>query len=99
MRKWLYLILDHRDSDRVGLIEISETHSATTATKNEVGYRHKLNKETGERWKQKEVGLGCADFEDEDDYEDRVGDVISDKLDDIDDEYLAEAGLEPEVTA
>ena len=96
MRKYLYLITEHPDDDMVGKVVITDKPKLTGAQKNKEGVCQKRNLDTGETWQYQEVGLGYADFDDEEDYEERISDVIDEKFDEIDDEHLEKAGIELE---
>lgn len=93
-RKYLYLLTDHPDQELVGRVEITDSPKLCTAEKNEEGVCRKRNLDTREQYDYHLVGLGHADFEDETDYEERIGDVIEDKLAEIDSSHLEKAGVE-----
>lgn len=98
MRRHLYLITDHPNDELVGNVE-ARSGRYPRAKKNEERPIDKRNLETNETWEERVVGLGYHDFEDEADYQDneKFAEVVQDKLDDIDDEHLEAAGLDPEV--
>ena len=98
MRKHLYLITDHPDDDYVGNVEMT-THRHERVTKNEEGPIDRRNMETGELTQYSCVGLGYHDFDDEDDYHENAGDVVQEKLAEIDAKWHEKAGVEPEVPA
>lgn len=103
MRKHLYLITEHEDSDKVGLLKTTDTR-LTGAKKNEERVIQTLDREAIERGEitdddrgeYKVVGLGYHDFEDGDDYEETIGNVVQEKLSEIDTEHLEKAGHDPE---
>lgn len=96
MRKHLYLITEHENDDLVGTCKITDQRFSHPL-KNEEGDITVLD-ENSEGFEDvgRMVGMGYADFEDEDDYEARVADVIQQKLGDIDAEHLEKAGLDPQ---
>lgn len=93
MRKYLSLVIDAPEDEAVGKVMIRDSPPASLAGKNEVGTAEYSNIETGNSWEETEVGLGYHDFEDEDDYKERLPDVIHRKLEEIDDEHLEAAGV------
>jgi hypothetical protein len=93
MRKYLYLITDHPDSDLVGNVEFAEK-PALAAEKNTETARDKRNRRTGEEWTEMIVSLGHADFDSQEDYESRMADVAESKLKEIDDDHLRKAGID-----
>lgn len=96
MRRYFYLVTESEtEPDRVGGVSV-QSMRRQRAKKNEERVASKRNIETGETWDEHYVSLGHHDFEDEDDYEERVGEVIQEKLQEIDAEHLESAGLEPE---
>ena len=96
MRKHFYLITEHEDDERVGLIGIADKQYSRVR-KNEESPIHVLDEDEAEiRTVGKRVGMGYVDFEDEDDYDDRIGEVTRRKLGEIDEEWLEKAGHEPE---
>lgn len=96
VRKHFYLITEHDKEDRVGGVSVMGSR-LSRPEKNEEGPVTVLDEEKrGFSEIGKQVHLGYADFEDEDDYEDRVGDVIRKKLAEVDRRWLEKAGLEPE---
>lgn len=99
MRRYLYLITEHPDEDRVGKIIVANSPRMTSAEKNKEGVCQKRDLETEDTWRFHEVGLGYADFEDEADYEERASNVIDQKLREIDAEYLEKAEIDLEEVA
>lgn len=93
MRKHLYLITEHRDESRVGKIEFAESRHEHIG-KNEEGGVDMRNMNTNETWSYKAVGLGYHDFEDEKDYHERIGDVATEKLREVDEKHLEKASIE-----
>jgi hypothetical protein len=100
MRKHFYLVLEHEEDDYVGAIQIQD-HRSDRAFKDDPGPMMVLDDDAKDfRTVGRKVGIGYHDFEDDADYEDRIEDVIDAKLREVDEEYLAEAGHDPqEVTA
>lgn len=104
MRKYIYLITeDPRRQDMVGLLEITD-NLKTPSSKNEET-AHRMADWSGEgaptdddRWTRRLVSVGHADFEDEDDYADRIESVVRGKLDEIDDRHIEKAGIAEEVS-
>jgi len=94
MRKYLYLITEHEEEERVGLCNVTD-RPFTDAEKNSEGTLSVFNRETGDfRDVGKLVGLGYADFDSESTYESEIGDVIDRKLSEVDEGWLEKAGLE-----
>jgi len=98
MRKHLYLITEHPDNEQVGRVELRDRRHELVE-KNEEGVVETFNTGTGERREFWCVGLGYYDFEDEDQYEEAVGDVCREKLSEVDAKWHEKAGVEPEVSA
>lgn len=95
MRRYFYLITaNERNGDRVGGVSIN-TNRRQRSEKNTEVATDKRDLETNDVWEERYVSLGYHDFEDEEDYEENVGDVIQEKLEDIDDRHLETAGLDP----
>lgn len=94
-RDHLYLITSHPEDSHVGCIERREKRYEM-AKKNEEARVDKLNGETGERFTMKVVGLGYHDFESDDPDEETFVRVYQEKLSEIDEDHLREAGLDPE---
>ena len=96
MRRYFYLITDNeRYPDRVGGVS-TDSMRRPQAAKNEERISRKRDIETGETWKEHYVSLGHYDFEDESDYENNVGDVIKQKLAEIDESHLEGVGIDPD---
>jgi hypothetical protein len=96
MRKHLYLITEHEEQDRVGGISITDSR-LSRASKNDETPIHQIDHEKEDFVVVgKQVALGYVDFDDEDDYEDRISDEIKRKLAEVDRSHLEKAGLEPE---
>lgn len=99
MRKYLYLVTEHDETERVGGCKIMD-QQMSRPLKNEEGDITVLDREKG-GFEQvgRMVGMGYADFEDEQDYEERIGDVIQEKLTEIDATHLEKAGVEQVIEA
>lgn len=96
MRKHLYLVVENeRYPDREGGVSIHDTR-ATPSSKNEQTVQHMRNFETGDEWTVTHVSLGYVDFDDEDEYEEQIGDAVKRKLAEIDERHLIDAGLDPD---
>lgn len=95
MRKYIYLVVDHPDEELVGKIRFSEGRQVRPE-KGQKAEVDKLNVDTEERYTETLVGLGYHDFDDQEDYKDRWGEVAEQKLAEVDKEHLEAAGLEPE---
>lgn len=98
MRKYLHLITEHDDPDMVGLVKLTDSPIAH-AKKNEERVIHTLDVEALDAGEMdlseyQCVGLGYADFEDEDDYRERAPDVLRQKFAEIDGAYLEKVGLD-----
>ncbi|WP_395166316.1 hypothetical protein [Natrinema pallidum] len=96
MRKYLYLITEHPDEDKVGQVITTDSPKPTAAEKNVEGVCQNRDLDSGETWSFIEVGLGYADFSDESDYLENGLEVIQKKLGEIDEEYLEKAGIDLE---
>lgn len=100
MRKHFYLITEHENEDRVGLISITDARLSKPLKNEEADIIVLDDDKKDFNHIGKEVGLGYADFEDEDDYKDRIDEVVKEKLADIDKHWLEKAGHDvAEVTA
>ncbi|WP_323192446.1 hypothetical protein [Halostella sp. PRR32] len=100
MRKHFYLITEHPNEDRVGQIEVTSQRK-TPSSKNEETACHKMRfdeerESIEDRFTQMNVSIGYYDFEDEDGYQEQASDVVQSKLEEIDEEHLRKAGLDPE---
>lgn len=93
MRRHFYLVVDSPKEDFVGGVDIHDMRYEA-AKKNEQRTIRKHNVRTDERFTEEVVSLGYHDFEDEADYDDRVNDVVLEKLQEIDDRHLEAAGVE-----
>lgn len=94
-RKWMYLIVDSPHEDYIGNVSIRDSQMQTDARKNERGQTRKLNRETGETYVETVVGMGYHDFEDEEDYEENIGEVMPEKLAELEDRHLESVGVNP----
>jgi hypothetical protein len=95
VRKHLYLITEHENDDRVGLVTVLDTRLSRSA-KNEETPIHVLDEEAKDfRTVGKQVSLGYVDFESEQDYEKAFADELDRKLAEIDDCHLHKAGHDP----
>lgn len=92
MRKHFYLVTEHRDEERVGLIEIKDSQHRNSS-KNEETIVYKYDQLNDERYSVKVVSMGYQDFEDYDEYADTVGDVVDKKLKELDESHLEKAGI------
>lgn len=94
MRKHLYLITEHTNQDRVGDVMFSE-YRFSRPVKNKEGPVTVLNEDDRDfEVVGQKVGLGYADFEDEQDLEARAAEVAQRKLRDVDRKWVEKAGLE-----
>lgn len=98
MRKHLYLITEHPDDDYVGNVELTERQH-DLVEKNDEGVVETFDIETGERTQYRCVGLGYYDFDGDEDYQEDAGDVVHEKLAEVDTKWHEKAGVEPEVPA
>lgn len=88
MRKYLYLITDHPNQDIIGQVEITDKPKMRVKKNKEVSVGLR-NLESGEKQGKKSIiGLGYEDFDSKDDYENSVSEVVENKLEDIDDNFL-----------
>jgi hypothetical protein len=93
MRKHFYLITEHEDEEKVGRFLISETRYSK-APKNEEAPITVLDKDAGDfREIGQKVHLGYADFDDEDDYKENVGEVCRTKTREVDAKWREKAGV------
>ncbi|RDZ61410.1 hypothetical protein C5B90_19255 [Haloferax sp. Atlit-12N] len=96
MRKHFYLVVEsEKNPDREGGVSIYENQQRPSS-KNEQTVHQMRNLETNETWTKTMVSLGYVDFEDEDDYEERAHEKMLEKLAEIDESHLRDAGLDPE---
>lgn len=94
MRKYLYLITEHPDPEKVGKVEARDSPRAVAEKNREVQFGRR-NVETGDALEpEKVVGLGYHDFEDQQDYEQNWPTVVTEKLQDIDTQFLTKAGID-----
>lgn len=94
-RRHFYLVTDSPREDRVGGVDITETRRPR-GQKNTESVLDKRNLDTGEGFSERIVSLGYYDFDSEEDYEERCGDVVLEKLEEVDESHLEAAGLDPE---
>lgn len=95
MRKYLYLITEHEHEDRVGCASILD-QPLSRPEKNQEGPLTVFDRDAEDyRDVGKQVGLGYADFDSEEDYNERISAVLKRKLGEVDAEWLEKAGLEP----
>jgi len=98
VRKHFYLVTEHDDEKRVGGISIMDTRMSKPV-KNEEAPTYVLDDdEEGFVEVGKKVGMGYHDFESKEAYEDseRCGEVVKQKLADIDEQWLEKAGMDPD---
>lgn len=99
MRRHFYLIVDSPHDDRIAGCDIQDSRYPG-ASKNEQTVQHRRNLETGETYEETIVSLGYEDYESESAYEANVVEDMNEKLAEIDDQHLRDAGVDPaEVTA
>lgn len=94
-RQHLYLVTDHPDEEHIGRVEFApEPH--LTVEKNDEGAVHIRNMESGDSYKYLCVGMGFHDFDSEEASNDPdvCLEVIQEKMEDLDDEWLEKAGVE-----
>ena len=97
MRKHFYLITEHENEDRVGGVSVYDS-PMRDALKDQEGRITVFDKENGEfNDVGKKVGLGYHDFDDEADYEARVGDVLVEKIQEVDRKWAERANVAEEV--
>lgn len=95
MRKYLYLITDSPEQDKIGGVDIREAPYARAEKNKEVPI-DKRNIETNETWTESVVSLGYVDFENQQEYESEIHSAMKGKLNEIDEQHLVNAGLDPE---
>jgi len=92
-RKHFYLITEHEEEARVGGVSVFESRM-TTPTKNEEGAIQVRDTETKTYMTVgKKVGLGYHDFEDEQEYEATVLEVMKKKIREVDEKWAEKAGV------
>lgn len=95
-RVHFYLITDHEDEDKVGLVRQCETRY-TKSSKNEKTAFYQFDDEAGEFYPQgKHVSMGYVDFESDDPSEEELLDAIQRKLAEIDERHIEDAGHDVE---
>jgi len=96
MRKHLYLVIENeRHPGRNGGVSVRDSR-APRSSKNEQTTQQMRDIETGDEWEVTHVSLGYVDYDDEDEYEEQIGDDMVDKLGEIDEQHLRDAGLDPD---
>lgn len=95
MRKHFYLIVEHPDEEKEGCVQISNTR-IESGEKNVETTAHIFDEEEGDFLDKRVVSLGYVDFEDESEYEGRVSEAVKDKLSEVDEQHLVNAGLDPD---
>lgn len=94
MRKHLYLVTEHEESERVGCVSIMDS-PMSRPTKNNEGPITIIDEDQEDfRKVGKKVGLGYHDFESEDDYEERAAEVLQAKIREVDRAWAEKAGVE-----
>lgn len=98
MRQHIYLITEHEDDERVGLVEITDSRISSTSKNDETPIRIHDEEEGGFPIVGKRVACGYVDFESEEEAEDddALGAAVKQKLGEIDDSHLKKAGHDPE---
>jgi len=92
-RKHFYLITEHEEQDRVGCVSVFESRMSQPL-KNEEGPITVLDDDKeGFRDVGKKVGLGYADFPDEETYEEQAAEVMQDKIREVDEQWAEKAGV------
>ncbi len=95
MRRHFYLVVDSPHDGRVGGCDIRDSRYPG-ASKNEQTVQQRRNLESGETYEETIVSLGYVDYESESEYEANVVDDMNEKLAEIDDQHLRDAGVDPE---
>jgi len=96
MRKHLFLVVEEeKRPEKEGGVSIYDSRPHPSS-KNEQTIHHMRNFETGEEWTKTMVSMGYVDFEDEEDYQNRIDEACRRKLGEIDEQHLTDAGLDPE---
>ena len=96
-RKHMYLVTEHERDDHVGGVKIFES-PLSKPLKNEEGPITVLDEDRKD-FKDigKQVHLGYADFEDEDEFEETAADVLKAKIRSVDRKWAEKAGVVEEV--
>ncbi len=99
VRKYLYLVTEHEEEDRVGGISVMDSQMSRPTKNNEAPIRIIDEEKEDFRIVGKKVGMGYHDFESEDAYDDndRFVEVVEKKLGEIDEEWLDKADVPEEV--
>lgn len=97
MRKHIYLITEHEDDNRHGLIEITDSRLSGSSKDEETPIRVRDEEEQGFPIVGKRVSCGYVDFESEEEYEDddTLDAEVKRKLGEIDESHLKKAGHDP----
>lgn len=96
VRKYMYLITaSEKDPDDVGKVEVS-SKPRHGAEKNVERTNSMLVVDSGERYDVSIVGLGYYDFENDAAYREHGGEIVRQKLLEIDDQYLETVGIDPD---
>lgn len=96
MRKHLALIIEHDDAEKVGLVTCYDSPKARLS-KNDPSPIQTFDKETGDfSTVGKEVSLGYVDVDDEDEFDEKAGEIIQQKLGEVDEHWLDKADIERE---
>jgi len=96
MRKHMYLIVEHERDEFEGNVKFTDK-TLGSVLKGEIGPIHKFDEEDGEfSTVGKQVGLGYHDFDSPEEYEDndRVQQVVLEKLRQVDESHLERAGVD-----
>jgi len=94
MRKHFYLVTEHEKEDRVGTAQIYESRRPQPLKNEERPITVIDEDKQGSKQVGKMVGLGYADFSSEDDFEQRVGDVLQKRVQEVDDKWQEKAGVD-----
>lgn len=98
-RKHLYLITEHEDEDRVGLVKLADRRLSIPLKNHEGPIKTYDESEGGFSTIGKQVGMGYADFDSPEDLEDRVPAIAERKLADLDASHLRKAGHTDKIEA
>ena len=95
MRKYLYLITEHEDDERVGGVSIMNSPMSRPNKNEEAPIRVLDDEAEGFEIVGKNVGLGYYDFKGEAEYEndDLVAEVMQQKIRSVDREWAEKAGV------
>jgi len=94
MRKYFFLVTEHEDDEKVGCVHVYDSPKQRPLKGDEDTITVLDDDKEGFRDVGKQVKLGYADFEDEDDFEGGASEVMQSKIREVDREWAVKAGVE-----